>query len=409
MGKSSSENSSLYIFSSSYPFSTGEIFLGNELLILSRHFSKIKLFPLYNPSQNPNARELPENVEYDEYLLNSNQFYRILRGIFNLSPLWFYFKDLFKLFGSGTNFRYNIKQWFVSLIAFRTFYSSKRFLLLKHHLKKDDIVYFYWGLAQTQVLKYLSHSNIYVRIHFGEIDLERHYGYIPQIQNILSNAPHILSISELVKHNLIEKYNFYSKDITVSRLGVFDRGDSPLPNDSNNIRIVSCSNIYPIKRINLIIEALSKIEDIKVEWIHFGGGLLFEEIKALANDVLNSNISFEIMGKVPNNTILEYYKNKYVDLFVNVSISEGIPVSIMEAMSFGIPCFATNVGATNELVNNEIGYLVEADFNPVELVNSIRTVRKDFSSERRKKVKSFWKSNYDAETNYKNLASLLKR
>ena len=48
-----------------------------------------------------------------------------------------------------------------------------------------------------------------------------------------------------------------------------------------------------------------------------------------------------------------------VFFFVNVSESEGIPVSIMEAASFGIPIIATDVGGTSEIVDNSNGFLIE--------------------------------------------------
>ena len=48
--------------------------------------------------------------------------------------------------------------------------------------------------------------------------------------------------------------------------------------------------------------------------------------------------------------MLDYYKNNIIDIFINLSASEGIPVSIMDAISFGIPCIATNVGGTGEIV-----------------------------------------------------------
>lgn len=44
-----------------------------------------------------------------------------------------------------------------------------------------------------------------------------------------------------------------------------------------------------------------------------------------------------------------------------MSDSEGIPVSIMEAMSFGIPVIARNVGGMSEIVNEENGLLLEND------------------------------------------------
>ncbi|MFR4320263.1 MAG: glycosyltransferase [Blautia massiliensis (ex Durand et al. 2017)] len=38
---------------------------------------------------------------------------------------------------------------------------------------------------------------------------------------------------------------------------------------------------------------------------------------------------------------------------MNVSSSEGIPVSIMEATSFGIPGIATDAGGTKEIIRDK--------------------------------------------------------
>ena len=59
-------------------------------------------------------------------------------------------------------------------------------------------------------------------------------------------------------------------------------------------------------------------------------------------------------------------------MFINVSSTEGIPVSIMEAMSFGIPVIATAVGGTPEIVNNENGYLLSKDPSAKELAEVIQ-------------------------------------
>ena len=47
---------------------------------------------------------------------------------------------------------------------------------------------------------------------------------------------------------------------------------------------------------------------------------------------------------------MNYYENNSIDLFINVSESEGLPFSIIEAFSAGIPALATDVGGTSEIV-----------------------------------------------------------
>ena len=85
----------------------------------------------------------------------------------------------------------------------------------------------------------------------------------------------------------------------------------------------------------MIVEILSYIDRENVKWVHFGEGYLRDEIEKLCNTKLK-NVKVDFRGLVANADILDYYANNYVDLFINVSESEGIPVSIMEATSAGI-------------------------------------------------------------------------
>ena len=67
--------------------------------------------------------------------------------------------------------------------------------------------------------------------------------------------------------------------------------------------------------------------------------------------------------KIPN------YMNK-VDLFILPSITEGLPISVVEAMSMGLCVVLTNVGGMPELVQQIGGILIEK--NSVEqLYNAI--------------------------------------
>ena len=103
--------------------------------------------------------------------------------------------------------------------------------------------------------------------------------------------------------------------------------------------------------------------------------------------------------------MLDYYKNNIIDIFINLSASEGIPVSIMEANSFGIPCIATNVGGTGEIVYNNInGFLLDAEFRINDVVNIIENYNNmsyEEIMELRHNARKIWENNYSAENNYK--------
>ena len=170
------------------------------------------------------------------------------------------------------------------------------------------------------------------------------------------------------------------------------------------IRIISCSNLVPVKRVDRIVEALSITKDIGIEWIHYGDGPLMSQIEALSETTLPTNVKTYFKGNLDNAQLLnEYAQNSYY-LFLNVSESEGIPVSIMEAMSFGIPCVATDVGGTREIVTgNSGGTLLPKDFTPEQLASEIRRYCVMPETEYlacRRAARETWDRKFNAEKNY---------
>ena len=73
------------------------------------------------------------------------------------------------------------------------------------------------------------------------------------------------------------------------------------------------------------------------------------------------------MGQIDHDDVLDWFEENPADVIINVSSSEGLPVSIMEAFSYGIPVIATAVGGMPEIVSEDCGVLLDADFQPEEL------------------------------------------
>lgn len=72
---------------------------------------------------------------------------------------------------------------------------------------------------------------------------------------------------------LVGKYPIYREKIVLSRLGTTDHGLAIVPQSMDELRLISCSTVSPIKRIHLIVEALAQIKNIRVRWDHYGDGL----------------------------------------------------------------------------------------------------------------------------------------
>ena len=257
---------------------------------------------------------------------------------------------------------------------------------------------------------------IIARVHSGEVYEYMHSPpYIPYLDTVSQIAKRLYFISENALNHFHARYPNAPAELAISRLGIrsahstYNRGSA-----DGVFRIVSCSELKPNKNVEKIIEALSLIEDSKMEWTHFGGGQQERKIHALASKKLasKSNMSYRLVGRVPNHVVLEHYAKNPVDLFVNVSTAEGIPVSVMEAMANAIPVLATDVGGTSEIVNNENGELVVKGIS----ANSLREKMEFFTrleasemEKRRNAAVRTWRELYNADANQQAFAGDIRK
>ena len=75
----------------------------------------------------------------------------------------------------------------------------------------------------------------------------------------------------------------------------------------------------------------------------------------------------------------------------------------MEAISFGSPVIATDVGGTSEVVTEETGVLIPADFDVKELAEQIRryiSMNEHEYDDARHRARMFWEENFSASKNY---------
>jgi glycosyltransferase involved in cell wall biosynthesis len=221
----------------------------------------------------------------------------------------------------------------------------------------------------------------------------------------LANLDALFSISEDGAKYLraITDHN-HNNRIKVARLGTVNTTGKLSASGTDKLVLVSCSNLIARKRVHLIIETLALLGG-KVHWVHIGTGQLHEELEALAKEKLGSkeNISYEFKGQMNNSDIIDYYANNAIDLFINVSDSEGVPVSIMEANSFGIPAIATNTGGVPEVINEQSGFLIDVNSSAIDIAKVITyyaRLNAEGKQAYRNAAYATWNELYNAQKNY---------
>jgi len=391
---------SIIIVTSSYPFGQKETYLENELNAISDKFDKIYLLPIYNPYSSEIKRKIPNNTFVLPTILLQGKD-RIIQFLINFEFNSSYFSELFTrrvLFS-----RTKLKKWFNSYVLYVC--SSKILTAFVEKYNPDELViYSYWAEAPFFLNKKFSPYKKVVRMHGGDFYENRNSGYLPMRNVIYQNADLLLPISIHIYSRLIDKYRIPLKKIFLSYLGVNNTSLSCSLKFDSNVNFISCSNIYPLKRIDLIFDILRNLDSSKlINWTHIGDGESANEVREYINKYSQKNLNVNFVGQKSQTEISTIYQTHYFDFFINTSEHEGLPVSIMEAFSYGIPAIATDVGGTSEIVNSNNGLLIDRDFIIEEVVQKIDKLIDENNSFLRSSAFETWFQKFNGTKNYNKL------
>ena len=78
----------------------------------------------------------------------------------------------------------------------------------------------------------------------------------------------------------------------------------------------------------------------------------------------------------------------------------------MEAISFGVPVLATNVGGVPEIVTAATGRLVDVQASPQTIADAASDLMEG-NAPSRQEIVSFFEANFDAGTNFRHFAEML--
>lgn len=386
-------------------------FFNNEIDYLIKYFDEVIVISY--SGDNNKLSNLSKSKEFKHYIIKKSS----LKSLFDIELYkWLLSKNTIdEIKENFTISKQGLLKLLYTLSYGLFFIKSKK--VIDHLLlinNKDNIsLYSFWLTRSAYTIANYNNrmsnvKNIVSRAHGYDLYEERNpLNYLPFRGFINKNLDEIHFISNNGLNYFLNKYGsdeLYSKK-NISRLGTFNYGVIRKKIEQKNfICIASCSSIISVKRLDLIIDVLANI-NVPTKWIHLGTGKQKREIEAYAADKLKDK-DYHFLGQVDNSEILKTYMEYDVDFFINMSDSEGVPVSMMEAMSMGIPVIARNVGGISEIVSEKTGLLIE-DISNSELVfnkvnQEIRSRIEDLSTYQNKlhECLNLWNEKYDANKNY---------
>lgn len=264
----------------------------------------------------------------------------------------------------------------ILLEALRLFRGERIDIIHSHRYKENLLALFLAKFGGVQRLITTVHG-------LGELPFRLQRGYIPT--RLLAKMEYfilkrfftrVITVSQEIKKSLVRKYAFTDEKVHVIYNGI------PLPPDPPALRapengrchIGTVGRMVPVKDFDLFLEMAAEIrkQTPTVLFSILGDGPLKRDLIRKAKE-LKLEDSVELASPRPDP--FPYYSS--VDLYVNTSVHEGIPISVLEAMACGKAVVAPRVGGIPEIISHGVNGLLVDSREPKEFARSCMILIKD--------------------------------
>lgn len=400
---SSPLSTDLVLLTARFPFDDHEAVLGPEVEILAQRFARVLVVPSYRGSA---VRALPENVELRELpwfdepargaklrALLSRDAMRVLAASLRRPSRW-------RAYRRGRRF-------YLDLLGMQLMKARALRRFVEDEGLGDAIFYDYWFENSTLPLALLRRAGVIraavSRAHnFDVYDQDWEQGAVPFAEFKARALDRVFPVSRHAEDYLRDHLPIAGKT-AVKHLGVKGPDIEPPP-PSDVPLVVSCAWMHPRKRIHLIPEVLAHAGK-PVRWIHFGDGAERARVEEAAA-ALPDFVEWELRGRVENRDVLEFYRRNHVDLLLSLSVSEGVPVAMMEAQSYGIAIASVDVRGIPDIVTDTTGVLLDIDDGVEQLAAGVARALEPGRFDRAA-ILAFFGDHFEASRNYSDFADTL--
>ncbi|EKD83559.1 MAG: Glycosyltransferase [uncultured bacterium] len=218
--------------------------------------------------------------------------------------------------------------------------------------------------------------------------ISSHLNRASLIAGLLGKLTGIKSISHIHGLNLKDYYRFSDYLVAVSHAVKTHLTEQGARTD--NLRVIA--NHIDKPALSHKKSPGNPLRIVITAKLHKNKGHLWA-LEAIASNISRlGSIKIDILGDGPERSTLEKYCNNSslkehvffhgfvndpeifydrIDIALLPSLGEGIPLSLLEAMRWGIPCIATNIGGIPEIVENDKNGLLIKLGDADALINAI--------------------------------------
>jgi glycosyltransferase involved in cell wall biosynthesis len=232
---------------------------------------------------------------------------------------------------------------------------------------QPDVIHVHFAVpagALAWVLSRLSGIPYVLTVHLGDVPggvTEKTSGWFrwiyPFTYLIWRDASHIAAVSEFTRSLALKKYK---EEMQVIPNGVDASSLRPERILLNHPpRIIFAGRFMPQKNPLQVIQTLSQLRELPWQCVMIGDGPLIEDVKRAVVE-FDLQDRFQFTGWIGGSEVLSWFDKS--DILFMPSLSEGLPVVGLEALSKGLAIVASQVGGFVDLVENDKnGYLIHTD------------------------------------------------
>jgi len=258
-----------------------------------------------------------------------------------------------------------IKEFFKSI---KILINKKR-LIIKE-IKNDNS----YALISTCV-KFSILLNKYGKKDCLKIAQEHHHHnnnkkYINRLKSY-NNINYLFALTTTLKKDY-EKFLCGNKNIKIELMPNMIESSYDVISYLKSKNIISVGRLHEGKRIDELVRIFAKLKNKKTKLFIVGEGEEKQKIKKLIKE-LNLNNRVVMTGYLNKEKLKKQFLSSCV--FAMTSVTEGLPMVLLEAMQYGVPCIAyeTESGIKDIIDDSKNGYIIK-DRNEVEFVNKLNSL-----------------------------------
>lgn len=397
-------------------------FVDSELPALRRRFSRIILMPCDRTTRDKGYESmLPEGVEADWSLMEDRLNHsRLLKISYIFHP--FVIRSLWTMIGEARTPAQWIKGLFQAINTVTIGRVVRKTARKAGLTPRNTVLYSLWfhnsGAALARLAS-IEGWHMATRAHTSDIYDEQMVFRSRRIRKrLLKSVDNVFTISTRGLEYLKERFPEHAEKFLYIPLGSMRAFTPEKPGHNSvtagkSVSFMTVARLDPIKRLDLIMDVLAETAAlnpaVKIVWTIIGDGECMPALVAKADGLRCPNLGIRFEGALDNMEIQRRYACEAPDWFVMMSSSEGIPISMGEAMSYGIPVITTDVGSVGELATPECAVMLPRDIDIAETARRLSGIIYDSSLRERmgQAALSRWEEMFDSTSLSERLAVTL--